>query len=137
MGCITEIIELQGKVERKDAHIDQLTNQLAEITKDRDERAELSARLFTENQQLKQQLNDKKLEIDHCHAVCDELRREITGLKNQRATVVASALDIEADLIMSAPDLDNNWTEEEARIAKRIGSMLKARAALVRAKAGA
>lgn len=134
MGCITEIIELQGKVERKDAHIDQLTNKLAEVTKDRDERAELAARLYSENQTLRYQLNQKQLEVEHCRVCCDELRLKMS-------TAVADALDVEADLMMAAPAhgqaAGNVWSESDRKVILRVGSMLKSRAALVRAKAGA
>lgn len=134
MGNITEIIELQGQVERKDAYIDKLEGQLDVVTADRDQRAELSARLFSENQTLRAQLNQKQLETDHCRACCDELRAKLS-------TAVADALEAEAALILAAPDDaaangDKAWSVEQITIAAKIAAMMKGRAALARAKAG-
>lgn len=126
MGNITEIIELQAKIDRKDAYIDQLELQLSEARKELSERGELSARLYSENQTLRTQLNQKQLEVDHCRTSCDELRQKVTA-------AAANALDAEADLIMTAPSAGENWTEAEDKLARRIGSMMKARAALLRA----
>lgn len=77
MGQMMEIIALRGQVERKDAHIDKLQLDLDIAIKDKADSAELAVRLFKENQQLKRQLNDKQLEIEHCHSCCDELRLKI------------------------------------------------------------
>lgn len=140
MGNITRIIELEGQVERKDAYIDKLEMKLEEVTNDCDERAELSARLFSENEQLKHQVNLKQLEIEHCHAVCDELRQRIYELHRQLTTIEADVLDREADLIIAAPAdayfAGKGWAGAHARLAERIGTMMKARAALARANVG-
>lgn len=122
MGNITEIIELQGKVERKDAYIDKLELKLEEVTADRDQRAELSALLVSENQTLRYQLNQKQLEADHCRVCCDELRLKINTAK-------ADALDYEADLMLSAPQN----TDHDSKLIRSVAAMLKSRAALVRA----
>lgn len=83
MGNLMRIAELEGQVERKDAYIDKLTGELEEARADRAQHAELSARLFCENEQLKRQVNDKQLEIDHRHAVCDELRQRVNQTQAQ------------------------------------------------------
>lgn len=88
MGNLMRIAELQGQVERKDAYIDKLELKLDEVTTDRDQRAELSARLFSENEQLKHQLNLKQLEVDHCHAVCGELRQKLTAVAGEQDDLI-------------------------------------------------
>lgn len=45
---------------------------------------EINARLFGENEQLKRQVNDKQLEVEHCNACCDELREMLTLAKKER-----------------------------------------------------
>lgn len=68
-----------------------------------------------------------QLEVDHCRAVCDELRAKLN-------TCVADTLDREADLILAAPYEDGqNWTRDQRIVARHIGNMMKARAALARA----
>jgi uncharacterized membrane protein len=59
-----------------------------------DERAELSARLFAENQALRRQLNDNQLEIAHCHAVCDELRQKLDNMAAQRDQMTQVLMDV-------------------------------------------
>jgi len=162
-----QLAELQGQLERKEAYIDKLELRVDELTKDRDQRAELSARLFSENEQLKKQLNDKQLEIDHCHAVCGELRQKLDAahaqafgagckdqivaaattlriqeLERQLATSEADVLEREAALILAAPSDEakengTRWTADQITVARMVGTTMKVRAALVRGKAGA
>ena len=54
-----------------------------------EELREMNARLFSENEQLKRQINDKQLEIEHCHAVCGELRDMLTKEKLDSAAFAA------------------------------------------------
>jgi len=48
-------------------------------------------------------------------------------------TIEADTLDREADLILAAPSVGANWTKEQDKTARRIGSMMKARATILRA----
>lgn len=104
-----------------------------------DELSELNARLFSENERLKKQLNDKQLEIEHCHACCEELRQK---LNNAVAATEADVMEREADLILAAPadklkEGGQRWTPGQVTVARMIGTMMKTRAALARAKVGA
>lgn len=71
-----------------------------------------------------------KQEIAHCHATCDELRAKLDTLE-------ADVLDREADLIIAAPDDSNvNWSRSARSLFAQIGTTMKARAAVARARAG-
>lgn len=118
----------------------------------------INAQLITTNEQLKHQVNNQAQEIAHCHAVCDELREELTKAKLERsmlalevdeanetiaelraklATVEADALDREADLMLTAhKDPAAMMSRQTAGTLQIIGATMKARAALARAKAG-
>lgn len=75
-------------------------------------------------------MNKQQLEIDHCHAVCDELRAKLN-------TCVADTLEREANEVLGLIDLlGRDWTNSEKRLVRRIGSTMKNRAALARTKAG-
>lgn len=102
-----------------------------------EELREINARLFAENERLKRQINDKQLEVEHCHAVCDELRQK---LNNAVATTEADVMEREAALILAAPEDElkeggQRWTPGQVTVARMIGTMMKTRAALARAKA--
>lgn len=49
------------------------------------EQQEQAGRLFVQLETAKKQVNDKQLEIEHCHAVCDELRQKLDALALQVA----------------------------------------------------
>jgi hypothetical protein len=48
-------------------------------------------------------------------------------------TIEADTMDREADLILAVPSIGENWTKEQDKTARQIGSMMKARAAILRA----
>jgi hypothetical protein len=48
-------------------------------------------------------------------------------------TIEADTLDREADLILAAPSIGGSWTIEQDKLCRRIGAMIKARAAILRA----
>jgi hypothetical protein len=48
-------------------------------------------------------------------------------------TIEADTMDREADLILAAPDVGEKWTKEQDKLCRRIGSMMKTRAAILRA----
>lgn len=71
-----------------------------------------------------------KLENAHCRATCDELRAKLDTLE-------ADVLDREADLIIAAPDDSALHQLDPVRSHyTKIGTIMKARAAVARAKAG-
>ena len=48
-------------------------------------------------------------------------------------TIEADTMDREADFILAAPSIGKDWTAEQSKVCRRIGSMMKARAAILRA----
>jgi hypothetical protein len=70
-------------------------------------------------------------------AQVEVLNQRVRELSEKVKTACADALDAEADLIISAPAdayiSGKGWAGAQARLAERIGSMMKARAALIRA----
>lgn len=94
-----------------------------------------NARLFAQLEAVKKQVNDKQLEIEHCHAVCDELRQKLDVRE-------AEMLEREAALILAAPTDEaqeggKRWTRSQITVARMIGTTMQTRAALARAKTGA
>lgn len=66
-----------------------------------------------------------------------EATKRIEELERQLATIEADTLEREADLILAAPDDSGvNWSKTARSMFNQIGTMMKARAALARAKAG-
>jgi hypothetical protein len=47
--------------------------------------------------------------------------------------IEADTMDREADLILDAPPIGESWTKEQDKTARQIGSVMKARAAILRA----
>lgn len=80
------------------------------------------------------------LSIDVAQQGIDASKR-IEELEHQLANTEANVMEREADLILAAPEDElkeggQRWTPGQVTVARMIGTMMKTRAALARAKAG-